>query len=276
MFAKRIGRSTAQRATAKMKVILASVFLVIMYLFLLIPIIVVIIMSFNSALYLSFPPEGLSLRWFQRYFSDPIYLDSSWKSIVVGMGAVVAATVFGTMAAYALQRYRPSFYGFINAIILSPALLPGVVMGFALLYTLTGIGLGRSMLSVILGHTLFVSPFVVVIVSSALQGCERQLEEVAMNLGASEWYAFRTITLPIIFPGIISGALFAFILSLDEFIITFLLGGTHVITLPIRIFTNLRFAVDPTIAAVSTVFVFATTILFVIAIRLKARGRRSD
>ena len=276
MFGENTGKYLVQKATEKLRGILGAVFLVMMYFFLLVPIIVVIVMSFNSALYLSFPPEGLSLRWFQRYFSDPIYLDSSWKSLLVGAGAVVSATVFGTMAAYALQRYRPPFYGFINAIILSPALLPGVVMGLALLYTLTDIGLGRSMLSVILGHTLFVSPFVVVIVSSALQGCDRQLEEVAMSLGASEWYAFRTVTLPITFPGIISGALFAFILSLDEFIITFLLGGTHVITLPIRIFSNLRFAVDPTIAAVSTVFVFATTILFVIAMRLKTKGQGKD
>ncbi|MFH1740638.1 MAG: ABC transporter permease [bacterium] len=260
------------KAGGKIQKIMAAAFIMIMYVFLLAPIVVVILMSFNSALYLSFPPEGLSLRWYESYFSDPIYLDSSWKSLIVGAAAVLSATVFGTMAAYALQRYRPPFYNFINALILSPALLPGVVMGLALLYTLTNVGVGRSIISVILGHTLFVSPFVTVIVSSALQGCKRQLEEVAMSLGANEWYAFRTITLPIILPGVISGALFAFILSLDEFIITFLLGGTHVITLPIRIFSNLRFAVDPTIAAVSTVFVFATTILFVMAIRLKNRS----
>lgn len=256
--------------------VLTPTFAVVMYLFLLAPIVIVIVMSFNSALYLSFPPQGFSIRWYGRYFSDPIYIDSSLKSLLVGAGAVFLSTVFGTMAAYALQRYRPPMYGFINAMILSPLLLPGVVMGLALLYTLSNLGLGRSMISVILGHTLYVLPFVVIIVSSALQGCERQLEEVAMSLGASEWYAFRTITLPMILPGIISGALFAFILSLDEFIITFLLGGVHVITLPIRIFTSLRFAVDPTIAAVSTVFVFATTLLFIVAARLRARERHIE
>ena len=263
---------SVQHTSSRIQATIVFTFLVMMFIFLLAPIIIVIVMSFNEALYLSFPPKALSLKWYERYFSDPIYLHSSWKSLIVGLGAVVSATVIGTMAAYALQRYRPPFYGFINAIILSPALLPGVVMGLSLLYALTKIGIGRSLLSVILGHTLFVSPFVVVIVSSALQGCKRELEEVAMSLGASEWYSFRTITLPIIMPGIVSGALFAFILSLDEFIITFLLGGTHVITLPIRIFSNLRFAVDPTIAAVSTVFVFATTILFIIATRLKTKS----
>ncbi len=254
---------------------MSTAFAVIMYVFLLAPIIIVIVMSFNSALYLSFPPQGLSLRWYAKYFSDPIYIDSSLKSLMVGAGAVVTATVFGTMAAYALQRYRPPFYGLINTLIISPLLLPGVVMGLALLYTLAHLGLGRSAVSVILGHTLYVMPFVVIIVSSALQGCERQLEEVAMSLGASEWRAFRTVTLPLILPGVISGTLFAFILSLDEFIITFLLAGVHVITLPIRIFTSLRFAVDPTIAAVSTVFIFATTMLFIIATRLRAKGGKA-
>ncbi|MBW2059731.1 MAG: ABC transporter permease [Deltaproteobacteria bacterium] len=269
------GLSPANRRAARALKALGPVFAGTVYLFLLAPIIIVIVMSFNSALYLSFPPKGFSLRWYGRYFSDPIYIDSSLKSLLVGAGAVLLSTVFGTMAAYALQRYRPPMYGLINAMILSPLLLPGVVMGLALLYTLSTLGLGRSMISVVLGHTLYVLPFVVIIVSSALQGCERHLEEVAMSLGASQWYAFRTVTLPIIFPGIVSGALFAFILSLDEFIITFLLGGVHVITLPIRIFTSLRFAVDPTIAAVSTVFVFVTTILFVVATRLKARERQT-
>ncbi len=263
----------SRKAGGRVERFFSTTYLVLMYFFLLAPIIIVIIMSFNTALYLSFPPEGLTLRWFERYFSDPIYLDSSWKSLLVGFGSVISATIFGTMSAYALQRYRPPFFNAINALIMSPALLPGVVMGLALLYTLNGLGFGRSLLSVILGHTLYVSPFVVVIVSSALQGCERELEEVAMSLGAGKWHAFRTITLPIIFPGIISGALFAFILSLDEFIITFLLAGVHVITLPIRIFTSLRFAVDPTIAAVSTVFVFATTMLFIIATKLRAKNK---
>lgn len=266
-------RNVSKKVTGRIDRIFSTAFLIFMYFFLLAPIVIVIIMSFNTALYLSFPPKGLTLQWFGRYFSDPIYLDSSWKSLLVGGGAVISATLFGTMSAYALQRYRPPFFSVINALIMSPALLPGVVMGLALLYTLTDLGLGRSLISVILGHTLFVSPFVVVIVSSALQGCERELEEVAMSLGAGKWYAFRTITLPIILPGIISGALFAFILSLDEFIITFLLAGTHVITLPIRIFTSLRFAVDPTIAAVSTVFVFATTMLFIIATKLRSKGK---
>lgn len=141
-------------------------------------------------------------------------------------------------------------------------------MGLALVYTLSNTALSRSWGSVVIGHTLYVLPFVVVLVTSALQGSARELEEIAMSLGAGEFYAFRTITFPLILPGIIAGALFALIMSLDEFIVTFLLAGVHVITLPIRIFSSLRFAVDPTIAAVSTVFIVVTTILFLLATRL--------
>jgi ABC-type spermidine/putrescine transport system permease subunit II len=268
--------SAARSSSHRSGSVLWIVFAFVMYAFLIAPIIIVIFMSFNSALYLSFPPAGLSLRWYEKLFSDPIYTDASLKSFLVGCFAVLAATVFGTMAAYGLQRYRPKCFNLINALILSPLILPGILIGLALLYTLNTVGIGRSMPSVILGHTLYVLPFTVVIISSALQGCDRRLEEVAMSLGANEWYAFRTITLPIIFPGIISGALFAFILSLDEFIITFLLGGVHVVTLPIRIFASLRFAVDPTIAAVSTVFVFVTTLLFLLAVRLRARSQKVE
>jgi putative spermidine/putrescine transport system permease protein len=225
-------------------------------------------MSFNSALYLSFPPQGFSFRWYERFFSDPIYIQATSMSLIVGGVAVFLATIFGTMAAYALQRYWPPFRSLINVCLLSPLLLPGVVMGLALLYILTQFSLQRSITGVIIGHTLYVLPFVVVTVSSALQHCERQLEEVAMSLGANAWYAFRTITFPLILPGIVSGALFAFIMSLDEFIITALLGGGLVTTLPIRIFSSLRFAVDPTIAAVSTLFVCITTLLFLLAQRL--------
>jgi putative spermidine/putrescine transport system permease protein len=243
-------------------------FVALLYLFLLAPIAVVIVMSFNEALYLSFPPKGLSLRWYDKFFSDPIYLDATLMSLLVGGVAVALATVIGTMAAYALHRYRPRLGGLINLCILSPILLPGVVMGLAMLYTLGMVGLQRSLVAVILGHTLYVLPFVTVIVTSSLQHAGRQLEDVARSLGAGEWYAFRTVTLPLILPGIVAGALFALIMSLDEFIITALLGGGLIVTLPIRIFTSLRFAVDPTIAAVSTVFIFATTLLFLVAQRV--------
>ncbi len=257
-----------KRVTSRLGRICYTGFVITLYILLLAPLLIVVVMSFNSALYLSFPPKGFSLRWYKRFFSDPIYLSATGISLIVGGVSTVFATIFGTMAAYVLQRYWPPFRHFLNAFILSPLLLPGVVMGLALLYTLANLGLQRSITGVILGHTLYVLPFVVIIVSSALQHCERQMEEVAMSLGASEWYAFRTITFPLILPGIISGALFAFIMSLDEFIITALLGGGQITTLPIRIFSSLRFAVDPTIAAVSTFFVFVTTMLFLIAQRL--------
>jgi putative spermidine/putrescine transport system permease protein len=247
---------------------LYTLFVVLIYVFLLAPIAIVAVMSFNEALYLSFPPKGLSLRWYDKFFSDPIYLDATLNSLLVGAMAVGLATVVGTMAAYALHRYRPRLSGAINLLILSPIMLPGVVIGLALLYTLGMVGLQRSLVAVILGHTLYVLPFVTVIVSSSLQHAGRQLEDVARSLGAGEWTAFRTVTLPLILPGIVAGALFAFIMSLDEFIITALLGGGLIVTLPIRIFTSLRFAVDPTIAAVSTVFIFATTLLFLAAQRI--------
>jgi len=251
--------------------LLYGLFVAAIYVFLLAPIVIVVVMSFNAALYLSFPPSGLSLRWYEKFFSDPIYVSATLTSLAVGGVAVAIATCFGTMAAYALQRYRPRFFNLINIAILSPLLLPGVVMGLALIYILSLVGLQRSLAGVVLGHTLYVLPFVVVIVSSALQQRGPELEEVAQSLGASEWYAFRTVTFPLILPAIVSGSLFAFVLSLDEFIITAILGGGLVSTLPIRIFSSLRFAVDPTIAAVSTVFIFTTTLLFLIAQRLAQR-----
>ena len=264
------GLSTDRILRAIGKAIYAT-YIAAIFLFLVGPIAVVIIMSFNSALYISFPPRELSLIWYAKYFSDPIYISSSQASITVGLAAVICSTIIGTLAAYSLHRYRPPLHGIINALLLSPLLLPGVVMGLALTYTFSFLGIQRSLLGVVIGHSLYVLPFVVVLVSAALQNCERSLEETAMSLGATEAYAFRTITLPLVFPGIVSGALFALIMSLDEFIITFLLAGVHVITLPIRIFSSLKFAVDPTITAASTVFIFATTVLYLFALGLRRR-----
>ena len=226
--------------------------------FLLAPVVIIVIVSFRGADYLSFPPPRLSLRWYQRFFGAPGWRQSIVVSVQVASLTTVFATVTGLAAALALVRGRFRGKGAVYAVLLSPMIVPTIITAIALYFFFVKLKATGSILAMALGHTVLALPVVVIIITATLQGFDLRLEHAALSLGASRLVALRRITLPLIAPGIVSAALFAFLTSFDELLIPLFLSGVEVQTLTVRVWNSLLLEVDPTIAAVSS-FLIAVT-----------------
>jgi putative spermidine/putrescine transport system permease protein len=231
---------------------------VLVLLFLALPILIVALLSFSSASYLTFPPPALSIRWYRAYLGSREWLASTWLSLSVGACVVVLATSLGTLAALGLQRLRGPTRAVVAALIVSPLIIPGIIAAIGIYYAFSRYRLVGSPIGLVLAHTCLAVPFVVTSVSASLAGLDRRLEQAALGLGATPWGTFRQVTLPLISPGVFVGALFAFITSFDELIVALFLSGSGAVTLPRRMWDDLRFAIDPTIAAVSTLTIVLT------------------
>lgn len=240
-----------------------------LYLFLLAPIAIVVIAAFNSGQYLRFPPEGFSLRWFDKFLHSEPFINSFLFSLRLAAVVSVLATVIGTMAALYIVRHSRRFRALLQLLLISPLPVPAILTGIALLIFFYGVGVGtQNMLGLVIGHTIICLPYVFLTVSTVLVGFNRSLEEAARNLGANSWTTFRRITLPIIKGGMISGAVFAFIESFDQFPISLLLASVGSTPLPLQLFDYLRFSFDPTAAAVSTLNILMTVAFVLITERL--------
>lgn len=240
-----------------------------LYLFLLAPIAIVVIAAFNSGQYLRFPPEGFSLRWFDKFLHSEPFINSFLFSLRLAAVVSVLTTVIGTMAALYIVRHSRRFRALLQLLLISPLPAPAILTGIALLIFFYGIGVGtRTMLGLVVGHTIISLPYVFLTVSTVLVGFNRSLEEAARNLGANSWTTFRRITLPIIKGGMISGAVFAFIESFDQFPISLLLASVGSTPLPLQLFDYLRFSFDPTAAAVSTLNILMTVAFVLVTERL--------
>lgn len=242
--------------------------------YLIMPILVIVPLSFSSASYLSFPPPGFSLRWYRNFFLRADWLSSAWLSLWVGLAVTVLATTLGAPAAVALVRGRFVGKGLINAFILSPLIVPGIIIAIGVYFFYARVGLVGNPVALVLAHTCLAVPFVVINVSATLYGFDETLEYAAMSLGASPWGAFRQVTLPLIRPGVLAGALFAFVTSFDELIVALFVSGTTAVTLPRRMWEGIRFEIDPTIAAVSTMLVVLAGLLLSTAELLRRRSER--
>lgn len=236
-----------------------ATFQTIVYLYLLAPILIVIPVSFSEASYLVFPPRGFSWRWYVNFFSLRELTDALALSARLAASVTAASTVIGTMAAFALVRYRFTGRDLLRTIFLSPMVLPGVVLGIGFLIFFSRTRLIHSFWSLFFAHLVVTLPYVIRTVSATLQGFPRVLEEAAASLGAPPWTGFRTVTLPVIKPGIMAGAIFAFIISFDELIISIFLTGPRLSTLPVQIYNYIEFTSDPTIAAISVILILLTT-----------------
>jgi putative spermidine/putrescine transport system permease protein len=192
----------------------------------------------------------------------------------VAASVVVLATVLGTLAALGLARLRPVLRAFAAALILSPLIVPVIVVAIGIYYAFSRYGLVGTPVGLVLAHTCLAVPFVVISVSASLAGFDRRLEQAALSLGATPWGTFRQVTLPLIRPGVLVGALFAFITSFDELIVALFLSGSGAVTLPRRMWDDLRFAIDPTIAAVSTLTIVLTASLLVVVHLARQRAER--
>jgi putative spermidine/putrescine transport system permease protein len=240
--------------------------------FLALPIVIVALLSFSSASYLTFPPPAFGVRWYVAYLGSREWLASTWLSIAVGACVVVLSTTLGTLAALGLTRLPRSIRAIAAGLIISPLIVPGIIAAIGIYYAYSHYRLVGTPIGLVLAHTCLAVPFVVTSVSASLAGFDRRLEQAALSLGATPWGTFRQVTLPLILPGVLVGALFAFITSFDELIVALFISGSGAVTLPRRMWDDLRFAIDPTIAAVSTLTIVLTAMMLGGAHALRLRG----
>ena len=238
-----------------------SLFSIAVYLFLYVPIVILVIFSFTQDAF-GVRWTGFTLEWYERLFANERLMRATVNTLVVALTSTAIATVLGTLLALALERYRFRSKPLVDGLVYLPIVMPEIVMAVALLAfsalafdvikLLTGDVLRRSLTTVTIAHVAFSLSFVVVVVRTSLKNFDRRLEEAAADLGAGRSVVFRRITLPLILPGIIGGALLAFTLSLDDFIISLFLSGPGTTLLPVEVYSKVRRAITPEINAIST------------------------
>jgi len=249
-------------------------FLTILYL--VAPTLVIVPMSFTEARILSWPPRGFSLQWYQQLFDEPRWSRGFVNSVQVAVLTALLSTVLGTLGAMGIVRGRFPGRGLANALILSPLIVPVIIIaiGFFAFFSLTK--LTGTIPGMVLAHTALAVPFVIINVGAILRTMDRNLELAAASLGASPVRTFWRITFPIILPGVVAGALFAFITSWDEIVVSIFMTTTRFRTLPVVMWEQVRQVVDPTVAAVATVVLGVTTtaltLIFVTRRRTPVRG----
>jgi spermidine/putrescine transport system permease protein len=241
------------------------------YLFLHLPILVLMIFSFNDSKF-SADWRGFTWRWYQRLWQRPDILHSLRVSVIVGVAATIISTLLGTMLALALSRHRFRGRRAVAGLLYVPIVTPEIVVGISLLILFALIRLPLGITTIIIAHVAFCLSFVVVVVLARLEGMDQHLEEAAMMLGADEITTFWRVTVPQLWPGILAGALLAFTMSFDDFVITSFVSGSGSSTLPLVVYGMVRKNIEPSINAISTIVLLATTILIYLAEKL-ARSR---
>lgn len=247
---------------------------VMVYLFMFIPVAVVILLSFNASQFGSFPMEGLSLRWFGELASNDAIVRAFRTSLILGTLTAIISTTLGILASLAIVRYGFPGKELINTALVAPILVPEVVLGVALLLFLRWLAMPKSFLLLLLGHVIITLPFVVLVVQARLVGIRRDYEEAAMSLGANRVQTFMQVTLPLLMPAIFAGMLFAFTISFDDITATLFWKPAGTETVPTQIFAMLRHSISPEINALGTVMVLITVAMPLIAGALARRFAR--
>jgi len=243
--------------------------------YLLAPTLVIIPMSFTEASILSFPPDGFSLRWYDQMLTRPEWSTGLRNSAVVAVLTAILATLLGTLAALGMTRGRFPGRALLNGLALSPLIVPVVIIAIGMFSLFVQWRISGSIVGLVVAHTALALPFVIVNVATSLRTMDRNLELAAANLGATPARSFLRITLPIIFPGVLAGAIFAFITSWDEVVVAIFLTSARFRTLPVEMWEQVRQVVDPTVAAVSTTLLVVTTtlLLLLLVVRRQAPAR---
>lgn len=247
-------------------------FSALVYIYIYLPIVLLVIFSFNKQK-LNVSWEGFTLSWYQELFRNQQILLAVRNSLTIALVSTLVATVIGTLAALALQRYRFPGYTLTESTLYIPVIIPEVVMGISLLVFFSLIGVRLGLGTITLSHIAFSIPFVALVVRARLHGFDKSIEEAAMDLGANELTTFWRVTLPTILPGVLSGALLALTLSLDDYVITYFTAGPGSTTLPLRIFSMVRFAVTPEVNALSTIWVATVFLVLLIGQIVQNRQR---
>jgi putative spermidine/putrescine transport system permease protein len=233
--------------------------------FLLMPILIIIPMSFGGSPFLEFPPRSFSLQWYQKFFSDPNWLRGAWNSLRIGFSTMIIACLFGISAAIGItSKAMKKGGGLFNIVLLIPMILPSIIVAIAMYMIYGQWKLVGTFPGVIIAHTCLAIPMVVTLVSASLYGVDINLYNAARSLGASHLTALRKVVLPLIKPAIFTSMLFAFITSFDESVVTMFVAKQQTTTLPKMIFSSLKYEISPAVSAISAILIYITLILFVL------------
>jgi putative spermidine/putrescine transport system permease protein len=262
-------RTIGQRIAGIALAVLAALVLA----FLVAPILIIVPLSFSSGSFFYYPLPGFSLRWYEDFFTSSFWLPSVWNSLLVGTSATVLATLLGTLAALGMWRARFPGQGLLLALLISPMVVPVVIVAVGVYFAFAPLGLNDGYAGLILAHTTLAAPFVVITVLATLSGFDRTLLRAAANLGAPPLAAFRRVTLPLILPGVLSGAVFAFAASFDEVVVALLIAGPGQRTLPRQMFSGINDNISLTITAAATMLIAISVTFMAFVGWLQRRGR---
>ncbi|HEY7945319.1 MAG: ABC transporter permease [Burkholderiales bacterium] len=242
--------------------------------FLVAPILTIVPLSFSSGSFFYYPLPGFSLRWYQDFFTSPFWLLSLKNSLIIGISATVLATTLGTMAALGIWRARFPAQALVLALLISPMVVPVIIVAVGVYFAFAPLGLSDGYLGLILAHTTLGVPFVVITVLATLSAFDRTLLRAAESLGASQLATFRRVMLPLILPGVASGAVFAFAASFDEVVVVLLMAGPAQRTLPRQMFAGINDNISLTIAAAATMLIAISLALMIVVGWLQRRSAR--
>ncbi len=245
----------------------------LIYCFMLAPVLIVFPISFTEQQYVVFPPTGFTLRWYENFLDSDEFISALYLSLRLTVAATLIATVLGTAAAVALVRYRFPGQQALKAFFVSPIIVPGLVLGIAMLIFFGPTLLHGTFAALLIAHVVVVLPYVIRVVSANLMGMDIRIDQAAQSLGATRLHVLRTITLPLLRPGIVAGAMLAFVQSFDELIVSLFLTGPQLSTLPVKIYHYIEFNSDPTIAAISVVVVVISATVILVTERFVGLSR---
>lgn len=244
----------------------------IAYLYIYVPIVILMVFSFNT-MKLNIRWQGFTFHWYDVLFHDQQVMLAARNTLIIAVVSTIVATIIGTLAALAMHRYRFPGYNASETVMYIPIVIPEVIMGISLLVLFVMLNFTLGLVTITLSHIAFNIPFVALVVRARLHGYDNAIDEAAMDLGANELTTFRRVTLPTIMPGVLSGAMLALTLSLDDYVITYFTAGPGSTTLPLRVFSMVRFMVTPEVNALSTIWVLI--VFCVLLISQIAQNRRA-
>jgi len=248
---------------------------ILLLLFLNLPILVIVPMSFSDATFLQFPPQSWSLRWYEAFFGSQEWLASAWISLQAAIWTVVVAVPLGTLAAYAIDRTENVIGKAVRGLLMSPSIVPIVIVAIGIYFLLAQFRLNNTLVGLVLAHTVLAMPFVIIAITAGLANFDVTIERAARSLGAGPVRTFLTITVPNLRGSIATASLLAFLTSMDEVVVALFISSGPQSTLPRRMYASMRDQVDPTIAAISTMLIAVVLILVTVMSVLGSRNKKS-
>ena len=254
---------------------LSMLYVGLVYAFLYLPIIVVVLFSFNTSR-LNIQFEGFTLEWYSKMFQNELLMNAFWNTIIVAAVSTFLSTTIGTLCAVGLNRFEFKLTKLVSTTLYIPIVIPELVFGIAMLILFSSIHMPMNLFTLIVSHVTFSLPFVVITVRSRLAGFDRSIEEAARDLGANEIHTFFRVTLPMIAPGVISGAMLALTLSLDDVVVSFFTSGPESQTLPLRILGMVKKGISPDVNALSTLMIVGTVTILLMTTLIQNKMEKRD